>query len=60
MNLAMTTALRMMTSVFLKPVENQIVLLSGARHQLVLFLHLKLGLDLYLLWINVSKDKPVT
>lgn len=56
----MTTALRVMASVFLKPVENQIVLLSGTRHQLVLFLHLKLGLDLYLLWIDVSKDQPVT
>lgn len=42
----MTTALMVMTSVFPKSVENQIVLLLGTRHQLVLFLHLKLGLDL--------------
>lgn len=44
-NPTMTTAL-VMTSIFPQSVENQIVLLLGTRHQLVLFLHLKLGLDL--------------
>lgn len=56
----MTTAFMVMTSIFPKSVENQIVLLPGTRHQLILFLHLKLGLDLYLLWTYVGKEQPMT
>lgn len=56
----MTTALMVMTSIFPKSVEKQIFLLPGARHQLTLFSHLKLGLDLYLLWTDVGKEQPVT
>lgn len=56
----MTTGLMVMTSIFPKSVENEIVLLLGIRHQQLLFLHLKLGLDLYLLWTSVSKEQPVT
>lgn len=45
----MTAHLIGMIPIFLETGEEQVALLPGTRHKLALFLHMKLGLDLYLL-----------